>query len=66
MLVCCDHVKGRRLKFIAHTVSNQIVKSLSLRYKKSCMVQPVDLFFCRIIEIIEQNFFNGADFLSRS
>ena len=59
------------LPFMAHssswlTVSNQIVKSLSLCYKKSYfsnMVQPIDLIFCRMIEIIEQNIFNRADFL---
>ena len=50
------------------TVSDQIVKSLSLCYKKSFfyMVQPIDLIFCKMIEIIEQNFFNRADFLIRS
>ena len=47
------------------TVSNQIVKSLSLCYKKSYvfnMVQPVDLIFCKVIEMIAQNIFNRADF----
>ena len=29
------------------------------------MVQAIDLIFCEIIEIIEQNFFNSADFLFR-
>ena len=51
------------------TVSNQIVKSLSLSYKKFYffnMVQPIDLIFCKMIEIIEQNIFNHADFLFRS
>ena len=48
------------------TVSNQIVKSLSLCYKKSYffnMVQPIDIIFCKMIKIIEQNIFNRADFL---
>ena len=47
------------------TVSNQIFKSLSLCYKKSYffkMVQPIDLLFCKMIEIVEQNFFNHTDF----
>ena len=47
------------------TVSNQIVKSLSLCYEKSYffgMAQPIDLIFCKMIEIIEQNFFNHVDF----
>ena len=51
------------------TVSNQIVKSLSLSYKKFYffdMVQPIDLYFCKMVEIIEQNIFNHADFLFRS
>ena len=51
------------------TVSSQIVKSLSLCYKKSYfsnMVQPIDLIFCKMIEIIAQNFFNRADFLVSS
>ena len=51
------------------TVSNQIVKSLSLCYKKSYffnMVQPIDLIFCKMAEIIKQKFFNRADFLLRS
>ena len=51
------------------TVSNQIVKSLSLCYKKSYyfnMVQPIDLIFCKVIEMIEQNIFNRADFSFRS
>ena len=26
------------------------------------MVQSIDLIFCKIVEIIEQNFFNRADF----
>ena len=30
------------------------------------MVQPIDLTFCKMIEIIEQNFFNRADFSFRS
>ena len=51
------------------TVSNQIVKSLSLCYKKSHflnMVEPVDLIFYKMIEMIEQNIFNLEDFLFRS
>ena len=51
------------------TVSNQIVKSLSLPYKKFYffnMVQPIDLIFCKMVDIIEQNIFNRADFLFRS
>ena len=51
------------------TVSNQIVKSLSLSYKKFYffnVVQPIDLIFCKMVEIIEQNIFNRADFLFRS
>ena len=47
------------------TVSNQIVKSLSLCYKKSYffnMVQPIDLIFSEVIKMIEQNIFNRADF----
>ena len=51
------------------TFSNQIVKSLSLFYEKSyifIMVQHIDLIFSKMIEIIEQNFFNRADFLFRS
>ena len=51
------------------TASNQIVKSLSLCYKKSYyfnMVQPIDLIFCDVIEMIEQNIFNRADFSFRS
>ena len=51
------------------TVSNKIVKSLSLSYKKFYffnMVQPIDLIFCKMVEIIEQNIFNRADFLFRS
>ena len=50
-------------------VSNQIVTSLSLSYKKFYffnMVQPIDLIFCKLVEIIEQNIFNRADFLFRS
>ena len=38
------------------TVSNQIVKSLSLSHKKFYffnMVQPIDLIFCTMVEIIE-------------
>ena len=37
------------------TVSNQIVKSLSLSYKKFYffnLVQPMDLIFCKMVEII--------------
>ena len=48
------------------TVSNHIVKSLSLCYEKSYffnMIQPIDLTFCKMIELIEQNFFNCADYL---
>ena len=51
------------------TASNQIIKSLSLCYKKSYyfnMVQPIDLIFCEVIEMIEQNIFNRADFSFRS
>ena len=52
------------------TVSNQIVKSLSLSYEKFYfffnMVQPIDLIFCKTVEIIEQNIFIRADFLFRS
>ena len=51
------------------TVSNQTVKSLSLCYEKSSffkIVQPIDLIFFKMIEIIQQNFFNRADFLFRS
>ena len=51
------------------TVSNQIVKSLSLSYKKFYffnMVQPIDLIYSRLVEIIEQNIFNRADVLFRS
>ena len=47
------------------TVSNQIVKGLSLSYKKFYffnIVQPIDLIFFKIVEIIEQNIFNSADF----
>ena len=47
------------------TVSNQIVKSLLLCYKKSFflnMVQPVDQICYKMIEIIKQNFFNSVDF----
>ena len=50
-------------------VSNQIVKSLSLCYKKSYffnMVQPIDLIFSKVIEMIENNIFNRADFSFRS
>ena len=49
------------------SVSNQIVKSLSLSYKKFCffnIVQSIDLIFCKMAEIIEQNIFNLADFYS--
>ena len=49
------------------TVSSQI-KSLSLSYKKFYffnMVQPTNLSFCEMVEIIEQNIFNCADFLFR-
>ena len=48
------------------TVSIKIVKSLSLSRKKFYffnMVQPIDLTFCKMVEIIEQNIFNRADFL---
>ena len=51
------------------TVSNQIVKSLSLSYKKFYffnIFQTIDLIFCKMVEIIEQNIFNRADFLFRS
>ena len=51
------------------TVSNQIVKSLSLPYKKFYffnMVQRINLIFCKMVEIIEQNIFNHADYLFRS
>ena len=51
------------------TVSNQIVKSLSSCYKKSYffnMVQLIDLIFCKVIEMIEQNIFNRVDFSFRS
>ena len=51
------------------TASNQIVNSLSLCYKMSyfCkMVQPIDLIFSKMIEMIEQNIFNRADFSFRS
>ena len=51
------------------TVSNQIVKSLSLSYRTFYffnMVQPIDLIFCKMVQIIEQNIFNRADFLFRS
>ena len=51
------------------TASNQIVKGLSLCYKKSYflnMVEPIDLIFCKVIEMIEQNIFNRADFSFRS
>ena len=47
------------------TVSNQIVKSISLCHKKSYffnMVQPINLIFWWSIVIVEQNFFNHADF----
>ena len=47
------------------TVSNQIVKSLSLSYRKFYffnMVQPIDLIFCKMVEIIEEHIFNRADF----
>ena len=64
--VCCLLIKNRSSWL---TVSNQIVKSLSLCYKKSYyfnMVQPIDLIFCEVIEMIEQNIFNRADFSFRS
>ena len=49
------------------SVSTQINKSLtlSLCFKKSYffnMIQSIDLIFCKMIEITEQNFFNSADF----
>ena len=47
------------------TVSNQIVKSLSLSYEKFYffnMVQLMNLIYCKIVEIIEQKIFNRADF----
>ena len=39
-------------------------RGLLLSYKKSFfdMVQPIDFIFCKIIEIIEQNFLNRAGF----
>ena len=57
--------------FLVHFMapSIQIVESFSLCYEKSYffnMVQPIDLICCKMIEIIEQNFFNRADFLFRS
>ena len=51
------------------TASIQIVKSLSLCYKKSYffnMVQPIDLIFCKMIKMIKQNIFNRADFSFKS
>ena len=53
---------------MAHSL-NQIVKSLSLCHEKSYffnMVQPINLLFCKMTEIIEQNVFNRAEFLLRS
>ena len=50
--------------------SNQIVKSLSLCYEKSCfflkMVQPINLIICNIIEMIEQNISDHTNFSLRS
>ena len=66
---CTDkltRIQGR--KFMV-TVSSQFVKSLSLCYKKSYffnMVHSINLIFCNVIEMIEQNIFNRADFLFRS
>ena len=30
------------------------------------MVQPIDQIFCKVIEMIEQNIFNRAEFLFKS
>ena len=43
-------------------VSRCLVKS----YIFFNMVQPIDLLFCNMVEIIEQNIFNHPDFLFRS
>ena len=62
-----SEVKRNQISWL--TASNQIVKSLSLCYRKSYyfnMVQPIDLIFCEVIEMIEQNIFNRADFSFRS
>ena len=50
------------------TVSNQIVKSLSLCYKVLFFntVHPIDPIFCKMIKVIEQKLFNHADYLFRS
>ena len=42
-------------------VSHCVIKVLFFN-----MVQPIDLIFWWLIEIVEQNFFNCADFLFRS
>ena len=42
-------------------ISHSVIKSLTFN-----MVQPIDLILCKMIEIIEQNIFNRADFLFRS
>ena len=42
-------------------VSHYVMKSLFFN-----MVQPIELICCKMIEIIEQNFFIRADFIIRS
>ena len=64
---CLEISKGGAISWL--TVSNQIVESISLGYKKSFffnVVQPINLVFCNMIEFMEQNVFNSADFLFRS
>ena len=48
---------------MAHSVNSAIVLQKVLFFN---MVQPINLVFCKMIEIIEQNIFNCADFLFRS
>ena len=68
-IIWCFFMRDRVTRISWFTVSNQIVKTLSLCYKKPYffnMVQSIDLTFYKMIEMIEQNIFNRADFSLRS
>ena len=63
------NMRMRMLRQIHGSVPNQIVKSLSLCYKKSYFlnrIQPINLISCKMIETVEQKILNRTDYLSRS
>ena len=49
-------------KYLAHSLQSDCLQLCYQKFHFFNMDQPIDLTFCNMIEIIEQNFFNHEDF----